>query len=124
VDNPKYATWRDDAELLAEIGRCLFVQDLTVTVRLPASLAAQALAAWERDDSESEISGDESQSERAARHQAASLALIGLSIENRSEASDGDHVTVELDAWQIGAALDAAEERELLQDVFPPNPES
>jgi hypothetical protein len=124
VDNPKYATWRGDAELLAEIGRCLFVQDLTVRVRLPASLAAQAFAAWERDDSEPEISADENQSEKAARHQAGTLALIGLAIENRREASDGDHVTVELGAWQVGAALDAAEERGLLQDVIPPNPES
>jgi hypothetical protein len=124
MDDPAYATWRDDAELLAEIGRCLFVQDLRVSVRLPASLAARALAAWERDDAENEMSGDENQSERAVRHQAGSLALIGLAIEDRSEASGGDSVTVELDAWQIGAALDAAEERQLLIDLRPPNPES
>jgi len=124
VDDPEYAIWRDDAELLAEIGRCLFVQDLKISVRLPASLAARALAAWERDDPENEISGDENPSERAVRHQAGSLALIGLDVQNRSEASDGDHVTVELDAWQIGAALDAADERQLLKDVSPPNPAS
>jgi hypothetical protein len=124
VDDSQYAIWRDDAELLAEIGRCLFVQDLKVSVRLPASLAARALAAWERDDLENEISGDENPSERAVRHQAGSLALIGLDIENRSEACDGDQVTVELNAWQIGAALDAADERQLLTDVSPPTPAS
>ena len=122
VDDPDYAIWRDDAELLAEIGRCLFVQDLRVSVRLPASLATRALAAWERDDPENEIPEDENPSERTVRHQAGSLALIGLAIENRSGASDADHVTVELDAWQIGAALDAADERQLLNDVRPPNP--
>jgi len=124
VDDPEYAIWRDDAELLAEIGRCLFVQDLRVSVRLPASLAARALAAWERDDPENEISEDENHRERAVRHQAGNLALIGLDIQNRSGAFDGDHVTVELDAWQIGAALDAADERQLLKDVSPPNPAS
>jgi hypothetical protein len=124
VDDPEYAIWRDDAELLAEIGRSLFVQDLKVSVRLPASLAARALAAWERNDPMNEISGDENPSERAIRRQAGSLALIGLAIGNRSETSDGDHVTVELDAWQIGAALDAADERQLLKDVTPPNPVS
>jgi hypothetical protein len=124
VDDPDYAIWRDDAEVLAEIGRCLFVQDLRVSVRLPASLAAHALAAWERDDPENEISGDENHSERAVRHQAGNLALIGPDIKNRTGTSDGDHVTVELDAWQIGAALDAADERRLLKDVRPPNPAS
>jgi hypothetical protein len=97
---------------------------LRVSVRLPASLAARALAAWERDDSVNEISEDENHSERAVRHQAGNLALIGLAIENRSGASDGDQVTVELDAWQIGAALDAADEHQLLKGVTPPNPAS
>jgi hypothetical protein len=87
-------------------------------------LAARALAAWERDDPENEISGDENHNERAVRHQAGNLALIGLDIKNRSGASDGGPVTVELDAWQIGAALDAADERQLLKDVSPQNPAS
>lgn len=124
VDDRAYATWRDDAELLAEIGRCLFSQNLKVSVQLPASLAARTLAAWERDDGEDALARDETPGDRTVRHGAADLAPIGLAIQNRSKSSDADQVTVELDAWQIGAALDAADERQLLNDVSPPQAQS
>lgn len=51
------------------------------------------------------------------------LALIGLAIEERSNRDEDDHVTVELDAWQIGMALDAAEQRGMLEGVRPPDQE-
>ena len=110
-----------DAELLAEIGRHLFEQDLRVAVRLPADLAARALTGWQRDDL-GDLIPEESPADRAIRQDAAALALIGLAIEARSTPEDGDNVTVALDAWQIGTALDAAEQRGLLTGLRPPDP--
>jgi hypothetical protein len=120
MDESQYSARREEADLLAEIGRYLFGQDLRVRVQLPAALAARAVAGWERDDTEAPTQ-DEAPAERTIRHEAGALALIGLAIEERSTTSGGDDVTVELDAWQIGTALDAAEERGLLDGLTPPD---
>lgn len=120
MDGSEESAQHGEAQLLAEIGRCLFGQNLRVTVRLPAPLAAGAVAGWERDDID-EVAGDESPAERSIRHQAGALALIGLSIKERGTSDSGDEVTVELDAWQIGTALDAADQRDMLADLGPPN---
>lgn len=82
-------------------------------VRLPGKLADAALRAWHRTD-EGDTSHDESPSERLVRHQAGALALIGLAIEERGQRLDGD-VVVTLDAWQIGDALNAADDRGEIQ---------
>ena len=50
---------------------------------------------------------------RQMRGQAGTLALIRLAVEQTSREADGD-VAVELDAWFIGGALDAADEAGLL----------
>lgn len=109
---------QDEADLLAQIGRNLFGQDLRIRVQLPAALAARALAAWKRDDT-----GDnetESQAARRIRHEAGALALIGLAVDERGVATECDQMAIELDAWQIGSALDAAEQRGLLAGLDPP----
>jgi len=93
-----YALWQADGEVLAEIGRSLFMQDLRITVRLPAGLAAQALASWQREESNAPLATDESHAQRIVRHRGASLALIGLSIESESSVDGGD-VVLDLDAW-------------------------
>ena len=119
VDESERDTREDEANLLAQIGRCLFEQDLRVTVHLPAALAAGARAAWDRDDS-----GDvenETPAERTSRHQAGALALIGLAVEERGTPKEGDEVEVVIDAWQIGSALEAADQRGLLAGVRPPD---
>lgn len=106
-----------EADLLAQVGQHLFGQDLRVRVQLPAALATRAVAAWKREDA-----GDtktESQAERTIRHQAGALALIGLAVDERGLPAEGDHVAVELDAWQVGIALDAADERGLLSGLEP-----
>jgi hypothetical protein len=114
-----YTRWQADGEILAEIGRCLFTQDLRVKVRLPAALAAKALATWQRDESETPQLAGETHDQRTARHRAGMLGLIGLSIESESSVSDGD-VVLDLDAWFIGSALEAADESGRLEGLLPP----
>jgi hypothetical protein len=76
-------------------------------VRLPSALAHAALKAWQRDD---EGGPDpESYEQRAIRHRAATLGLIGFSVEQSGRA-DGDEVVVELSPDLIGNALNAADD--------------
>lgn len=85
---------------------------------MPAALASGASATWERDDV-----GDtegESESARRIRHQTGSLALIGLAVDERGVPTDGDRIEVEIDAWQIGSALDAADQQGLLKNLGRP----
>jgi hypothetical protein len=118
-DDP-YRTWANDADTLAKIGRHLFGQPLRVSVRLPRSLANEALAAWQRDDDDDPLP-DETQQQEQARHRAGTLGLIGLSIENGG-LIQGDEVVVGLDAWNIGTALDTAEQGGTLDGITPPQP--
>jgi hypothetical protein len=102
------ARFREDEAVLAEIGRELQRQAKVAEVRIPKALADQAKAAWARD--ETETIPDETAAEREVRHRAGTLALIGLSIQERARL-DGDSYIVELDSWQIGDALNAADDR-------------
>ena len=112
ADNP-HLVRQLEADLLAEIGRCLHAQNLRVSVRLPAALAAEAVAGWEREHVD-EIVEDETVEQPLIRHRAGALALIGLGITERGILDGHDSVMVDLDAWQIGNALDAADERGFL----------
>ena len=103
--------YADDALILARIGAHLFPQPTTMTVQLPRELADAAVRSWQQD--EIDQGTVESPTLRQMRGQAGTLALIGLAIEQRSRDADGD-VAVELDAWFIGSALDAADEAGLL----------
>jgi hypothetical protein len=67
-----------------------------------------ALAAWQRDHDEGPLE-PETYEQRAQRHRAAMLSLIGLSIETSGRWED-DHVVVALSADLIGIALYAAED--------------
>jgi hypothetical protein len=100
--------YREDARLLTEIGAVLASSDLpTVAVRLPSALARAAVAAWQRDD-EGEAD-PESYEQRVVRYRAATVALIGLAVEQRGQA-EGDDVVVELSPDLIGNAVAAADE--------------
>jgi len=100
--------YEEDARLLGLVGSVLARTDLPlVTVRIPATLARAAIAAWRRED-EGEL-GPESCEERVQRHRAGTLALIGLALEQRGR-PDGDAVAVDLGPELIGLALDAADE--------------
>jgi hypothetical protein len=118
MDEDNYVTWARDAEVLARIGRHLFDQSTRVTVRLPRDLADRALAAWQREHDERPLP-PETPEQRAIRHKAATLGLIGLTIERDSTTENGD-VVVAIDAWDIGEACNAADEAGLLSDAKPP----
>ena len=47
-----YEQWSKDADVLARVGRALFPQETRISVRLPASLADAAIAAWHQDGPE------------------------------------------------------------------------
>jgi hypothetical protein len=119
MTDEEYLEWSRDGEVLAAIGRAFFPQNLRVAVRLPKQLAERAVAAWERDGSEDQLPA-ETPEQTAARHRAASLGLIGLTLQQRG-IDEGDEVAVELDAWYIGQALDAAHDDGLLTDLRPPS---
>jgi hypothetical protein len=80
VNGDASAAWTRDSDALAELGRALVPQDLTVTVRLPGDLARRAVTAWNRDDSATQPS-EETPGQSAARKRAAALALIGLAVQ-------------------------------------------
>jgi hypothetical protein len=86
----------------------------TLSNGLPGELAQRAVAAGERDDGESRT--DETADQILTRKRAAALALIGLSVQQRG-VWHGNEVEVELDPWNVGAALDAADDHGLLNDV-------
>ena len=65
------------------------------------------------------ICRDETPEQRAIRHEAATLSLIGLSIENTG-IEDGDQVVFKLDAWLLGNALEAADRAGRLDGLNPP----
>jgi hypothetical protein len=109
VDEERCEVWHDDARVLAEVGRQLSTQPTRVQVRLSRALAAAGRSAWERDADERPLPAETAE-QRRVRHRAGTMGLIGLCIENRSS----DEVDVELDAWEIGLALEAADEAGLL----------
>jgi hypothetical protein len=113
-----YGIWAEDVQALAEVGRAIFPQPTRLLVRLPHRLAQRAVAAWEREAYEGPFV-DEAAEQRAVRHRAGILALIGLSIE-QGGVSAGEDVVVELEAWYVGAALDAADDAGLLERLPPP----
>ena len=117
-DDRQKTIWKGDAETLAKIGQSLQGQLLKLQVRLPATLAAEAVAAWERDDLG--VPSDETPDERLVRGRAAALALIGLAVQVCGRSAADEVVQVELDAWFIGNALDAADDLGLLNE--PPGP--
>jgi hypothetical protein len=112
-----YQQWALDADLLAHIGRALFGQPTTIEVRLPRNLADQAVEQWQREGYEGDLP-IETPEQRRARHHSGTLGLIGLSIEQNGRA-EGDGVVVELDAWYVGDALEAADEAGLIGPVTP-----
>jgi hypothetical protein len=113
-----FAQWAVDGEVLAQLGRSLFSQRLKVSVRIPKHLAKEAVDSWERDDS-GNLPSPESPEQATIRDRAATLGLIGLSVQ-QDGLEDGEEVVVDLDAWFVGNALNAADQDNLLRDVLPP----
>jgi hypothetical protein len=109
-----YQRWVHDAAVLAKIGRELYDQSTTVRVRLSAFAAAEAVASWERDETDGLAEETPPQSE--IRHRAAILALMGLCI-HEGGVRKGEDMVVELPAWYVGLALAAADEDGLLPNA-------
>jgi len=108
VDTETQAQYRPDARVLAALRSQFARMTLPdVEVRVPRALTDKVVAAWERDEEESLDPEDSEQ--RIARHQAASLALIGLSIVNGGRL-DGDEIVVGLQPGLIGDSLSAADD--------------
>jgi hypothetical protein len=102
--------YRREAAVLGDVGAELAEVDLAeIEICLPRPLAELALAAWQREDDEGPAA-PETFEQRVLRHRAATLALIGLSIESAGRWSD-DHVTVLLHPQFVGEALAAADDR-------------
>lgn len=107
--------WRKDERLLANIGAVLFGQETAVEVRLPRELADAAVEAWQRDEEDVGLDlSDESCEDHIVRHRAGTLGLIGAAVEDRGHL-EGHVVVVKLDAWFIGDALNAADDRGLIR---------
>jgi len=98
------ARYADD-DALIHIGAALAGQDAKDPVRLPQALARTAQDAWSRD--EDTTGAEELLEERELRHRAATLALIGLAVEERGT-NEGNHVLVALDPATVADAVHAA----------------
>ena len=99
--------WDRDVEVLHELARELYPQPLQVQVRISRRLADLAVAAWQREESDGERH-EETSEQATARDEAATLALIGLAIEETG-VSSGNDVVFKVDAWLVGNALSAAD---------------
>jgi hypothetical protein len=102
-----YEDWAADAGALHELAQQLLPQSPKVQVRLPRELADRAVAAWQREEDPGNLR-QETAEERTLRNDAATLALIGQSVEETG-IEDGDDVLFKLDAWILGVALEAAD---------------
>lgn len=108
------AQWAADNIVLARIGAALYKMDTRVAVTLPSDLADAAVTAWKREDPEPRSELVETEAQRTVRHRAGTLALIGAAFAERSHAGSSDQVGVDLDAWFVGLALEAADEHGLI----------
>jgi hypothetical protein len=115
-----YQQWRADAHTLHELAQQLLPQTPKIQCRISRTLADRAVNAWARDEESGEAS-PETNEERSLRDDAATLALIGQSIEETG-VEDGDEVLFRIDAWLLGNALESADRAGQL-DVFPPDPQ-
>jgi hypothetical protein len=100
----EYVQYRQDSQVLAEVGRQLAGQVSRLRVTLSREAAEAAVAAWNRD--ELGVVGEETVEEFELRDMAAELALIGSAVTQRGVWED-DQVIVDLGAVQVGAALQA-----------------
>jgi hypothetical protein len=74
------------------------------------------VAAWQHDEDPGNLA-QETVEQESVRGDAATLALIGQSIEETG-IDEGDDVLFRLDAWILGVALEAADKAGRLE-VFP-----
>ncbi len=105
--------WKRGEAVLARIGAVVFTQDTEVQIRLPRTLADEAVSAWHREYEAVELSREAAE-QSVVRTRAGTLALIGSALEDGGW-QDGDEVVVKLDVWLIGDALTTADEAGVLE---------
>jgi hypothetical protein len=117
-ETPDQRQFREDARVLGHLGWRLVHSDMPdIEVRLPRALAELAVAAWERDDGGP--ADPENHEQRAQRHHAGTLGLIGLSIENGGR-WEADEVVVGLSPNLIGNAVNASDDLPSEELPWPP----
>jgi hypothetical protein len=102
-----YARFAQDERTLQRIGAELRGQDSSHTVNLSRAICAEAVAAWNRNESGS-LADPETERQREVRNNSGVLALIGLAISDEGYAV-GDHITVALPVDLVQSALAAAD---------------
>lgn len=112
TESKRRQQWKADERALAAVGAALQHTDRRLIVEVPTDLAEAAVAAWARDDEEASVEGETFEN-RVVRHRAGTLALIGLALSERGRRFPS-YVRVELDAWLVGRALDAADDHGLI----------
>lgn len=112
TDQDPYTRWRSDDGHLAELGEAIQNVGREIWIDIPAALADQAVAAWERDET-GDVDENETCAQRALRHRAGSFALIGAALAERGS-RNGATVSAAIDGWLIAHALDAADDRGLI----------
>jgi hypothetical protein len=117
--NRNSEVWAADAKRLYQVAQELLPQSPLVELRVPRRLADAAVAAWHREDATGEPA-QETGEQQGIRHDAATLVLIGQSIE-ASGVADGDDVVFTLDAWLLDNALEAADRAGQLDQSDAPN---
>ena len=101
--------WQADAEVLRLIGNHIISSGVpTVEIRLPASLADLAKAAWDRDDEQDDSVESETHEQAQIRGEAATLALIGLTLAENGRPV-GEEVIAPVSADLVGQAVTAAD---------------
>jgi hypothetical protein len=106
TDSPEQQRYRQDAALLARIGRCVAGQIGPITIRLPVDLAKQAARAWAREEEHSPQPGTPEQI--LMRHFAGTLAFVGLAVGDDYD-TEGEDVVITLRPEDMASCLFAAE---------------
>jgi hypothetical protein len=103
----QYYRYVEDRQTLAAIGRTMRLLPDGAPALLPRDLALAAIAAWHRDELEP-LASPESRRQRTLREDAATLALIGMTLRDKKTDLSRDPVSVELAPKLVVRALAAA----------------
>jgi hypothetical protein len=106
TEGNEYVGYRQDAQLLSEIGKALDDQPATSAVSIPQHLASAAIAAWNRDDPPQ--TSAETPEQKSVRYMAADLALIGLTLSVLGEPGEDGTVRAQIDSDLIKSAIAAS----------------
>ncbi|MCW2527671.1 MAG: hypothetical protein JWM76_2531 [Pseudonocardiales bacterium] len=104
---PVYVRFAQDERSLQLIGDELRSQDSSHSVKLSKEICAQAVAAWNRNESGT-LADPETERQREVRNNSGVLALIGLAISDEGYAV-GDHIAVALPPDLVQLAIAAAD---------------